>query len=65
MKHPITAGCCIDVTSRQHQQKTLVLAEQPKRWVDKTALDYKQAFFFFFPQPNVVSCFNCNFQELY
>lgn len=47
MKHPITAGCCIDVTSRQHQQKTLVLAEQPKRWVDKTALDYKQALFFF------------------
>jgi len=31
----------------QHQQKSLVQAEQPKCWEDKTVLDYKQAFFLF------------------
>lgn len=63
MKCPSTAGCRRDVTSHVSISRKLVLAEQPKRWADRTVLSYKQALFF--SQPNVVSCFNGNFQEPY
>lgn len=52
--------------TRQHQQKTPVLAEQPKCWADKTLQACWFCFFlFFFFQPKVVSCSNGNFQEQY
>ena len=48
MECPLAAGCCRDVTSHVSISRKLVLAEQPKCWVNKTELHYKPVFFFLF-----------------
>lgn len=64
MKRPITAGCCRDVTSHVSiSRKLLCWLNSQNAGRTKQCLTTSKLFFFF--QPNVVSCFNCNFQELY